>query len=700
MIDEKLTNRLADSNSPYLLQHAHNPVSWQEWGSEAFALAAEHNRLIFLSIGYSTCHWCHVMEHESFEDEEVAALINSAYIAIKVDREQRPDIDHIYMDVCQALTGSGGWPLTLILTPDQKPVFAGTYFPKRQKHGRPGLIEILSALAAEWRLNPQKFTDSAARIAGHFVEEGPVAYSFPDEKIVARGAETIVSGYDARFGGFTEAPKFPMGHMLELLLNYAFSRGDGELLNKVEHSLLAMYRGGIFDHIGGGFCRYSTDARWLVPHFEKMLYDNALLLRCYASAHKATGKAVYREVAESIAGYVLRDLTSPEGGFYAAEDADSEGHEGRFYVFSYDEFMQLAGEAEGKAFADFFGVTPSGNFEDGLNVLHLRQSPEESAANNGLSAAEFLQKLTDFRQRLFNYRSQRIRPLLDDKIITGWNGLMIGALAQAGRYLGRADLIDAARRATLFVIKNLATSRGRLFRCWRRGKAEITGFFEDYAFLTHGLLELFRSDYNPEWLKWAIELHDKSVDLFAGRQPGSYYETPVDGEKLLFRPRNITDGALPSARSLFADNSVLLASITGNSHFTDLATAIFADGANLMLRAPAATATMLNALRRYYQCPLRLLIHAEKLSDAESLAETIEEFYLPDSVVVLSAGESTDQILSSLLTDAELFHGSGPVVQICHKDRCLKPITGKAELLEALHQFSPSTRQTPINHHI
>ncbi|PKL46252.1 MAG: thioredoxin domain-containing protein [Candidatus Riflebacteria bacterium HGW-Riflebacteria-2] len=689
------TNRLAESNSPYLLQHAHNPVNWQEWSGEAFASAKELNRLVFLSIGYSTCHWCHVMEHESFEDEEVAALINSAYIAIKVDREQRPDIDQIYMDVCQALTGSGGWPLTIILTPDQKPLFAGTYFPKRQKHGRPGLIEILSALAAEWRLNQQKLKDSAQKIAEHFTENDGFACSFPDESIVTKGAEAIADGYDRRYGGFTDAPKFPMGHMLELLLNHAISKGDGELLNKVEHSLLAMYRGGIFDHLGGGFCRYSTDERWLVPHFEKMLYDNALLLRCYASAYRATGKAVYREVAEAISAYVLRDLENPQGGFYAAEDADSEGHEGRFYVFAYDEFMRLAGEDAGKACAGYFGVTPAGNFEDGLNVLHLSQSLEESAAACGMSADDFAQKLADFRQRLFTYRSQRTRPLLDDKIITSWNGLMLGALALAGRYLGRADLIDSARRAAVFVRKNLESSPGRLLRCWRRGKAEIDGFFEDYSFLAHGLLELFRSDYNPEWLKWSVELQEQAVALFAGRLPGSYYETPHDGEKLLFRPRNVTDGAVPSARSILADNSVLLAGITGDNRHLDIATAIFTDGANLMLRAPTATAAMLNALRRYYQYPLRLLIHAEKLADAEPLVETIEEFYLPDSVVVLSSGESSEQILRPLLTDAELLSVPGPVVQICHKDRCLRPVTSKAELLKTLHQFSSQTPAKP-----
>ncbi|HAE38585.1 MAG TPA: thioredoxin domain-containing protein [Candidatus Riflebacteria bacterium] len=695
MVSNSHANRLAESNSPYLLQHAHNPVNWQEWSGAAFALAKEQNRLVFLSIGYSTCHWCHVMEKESFEDEEVAALVNSAYIAIKVDREQRPDIDQIYMDVCQALTGGGGWPLTIILTPDQKPVFAGTYFPKRQKYGRPGLIEILSALAAEWRLNSQKLQDSAQKIAEHFAENTSIACSFPDESIVIKGVEEIAAGYDHQYGGFTAAPKFPMGHVLELLLNHAVCKGDGEMLKKVEHSLLAMYRGGIFDHLGGGFCRYSTDERWLVPHFEKMLYDNALLLRCYASAFKATGKAIYREVAEAISEYVLRDLENPDGGFYSAEDADSEGHEGRFYVFAYDEFMRLAGEDAGMALAGYFGVTPSGNFEDGLNVLHLSQSREESAALCGMAVDDFSHKLADFRQRLFVYRSQRTRPPLDDKVITGWNGLMLGALALTGRYLGRADLIDAARRAAVFVRKNLANSQGRLLRCWRRGKAEIDGFFEDYSFLAHGLLELFRGDYNPEWLKWAAELHTQAVALFAGRLPGSYYETPHDGEKLLFRPRNLTDGALPSARSILADNSVLLAGITGDNRYVDLAAAIFTDGASLMLRAPTATAAMLNALRRYYQYPLRILIHVEKLSDAEAFAETVEELYLPDSVVVISSGASGEQILKTLLTDSELFSSPGPVVQICHQNRCLKPVASKAELLKSLRHLSAQTPAKP-----
>ncbi|MBU1107469.1 MAG: thioredoxin domain-containing protein, partial [Candidatus Riflebacteria bacterium] len=398
-------NRLSASNSPYLLQHAYNPVDWHEWSNEAFALAKKQNRLIFLSIGYSTCHWCHVMEKESFEDEEVAALINSAYVAIKVDREQRPDIDQIYMDVCQAITGSGGWPLTLVLTPDQKPIFAGTYFSKRQKHGRPGLIEILSAIAAEWKLDSQKFLESAEQISAHFGRSKVSATRFPDEEIVTRGIAEISADYDPLYGGFTSAPKFPMGHVLELLLNYSINAADNDLLARVEHSLLAMCQGGIFDHIGGGFCRYSTDERWLVPHFEKMLYDNALLLRLYAAAYKATGKVIYKEVAEAVSTYVIRDLKSSDAGFYSAEDADSEGHEGKFYVFSCDEFMQLAGEENATLLAEYFGVTSAGNFEGGQNILHLRQNTQEYCSRHGLDGADFSKRLEEFRQKLFVYRS-------------------------------------------------------------------------------------------------------------------------------------------------------------------------------------------------------------------------------------------------------------------------------------------------------
>lgn len=681
-------NRLSKSNSPYLLQHAFNPVDWHEWGMEALQLAKDQNRLIFLSIGYSTCHWCHVMERESFEDEEVALLINSAFVAIKVDREQRPDIDQIYMDVCQAITGSGGWPLTLILTPEQEPVFAGTYFSKRQKYGRPGLMEILAAIHATWKTDPEKLIAGAKKVSHYFKNRPPSAIRFPEQKLVDQTVLAITADYDPVYGGFSSAPKFPMGHILELLLNYACDVSHRQMLAQVEYTLLSMYQGGLFDHLGGGFCRYSTDERWLIPHFEKMLYDNALLLRVYCKAFKVTENLFYKNVSDQICNYLLRDLRHTRGGFFAAEDADSEGHEGKFYVFTYEEFVALAGATMGEHLARFYGITPAGNFENGQNILHLSCSPEEFCQKHGLNFERFSQELARVQTALFALRAQRIRPSLDDKIITSWNGLIIGALASAGRLLGRASLIEAAQQAAEFVRENLCRPDGQLFRCWRNGKAEINGFFEDYAFLAHGLLELYRSDYNPGWLKWAVELHRQAAGLFASGTPGVYYETPENGEKLLFRPRNSFDGAIPSARAYYAENCVVLAAITGNSDFSDMATAIFAEAADLMHRAPSATAVMANAMRRFYTLPPRIVVFADKLADVEEFLAEIESSSSIDAVVVVCVHESQKCFYEELMADAGFLAASRkPVIQICTKDGCLAPVYDRESLKSVLLQL-------------
>lgn len=681
-------NRLSRSNSPYLLQHAFNPVDWHEWNPEALQLAKEQNRLIFLSIGYSTCHWCHVMERESFEDEEVALLINSAFVAIKVDREQRPDIDQIYMDVCQAVTGSGGWPLTLILTPDQEPVFAGTYFSKRQKHGRPGLMEILAAIHATWKTDPEKLIAGARKVSSYFKNRPASAIRFPEQKLVEQTVLAIAADYDPIFGGFSAAPKFPMGHVLELLLNHAHSESNQQLLAQVEYTLVSMYQGGMFDHIGGGFCRYSTDERWLIPHFEKMLYDNALLLRVYSEAFKITAKPVFMQISDQICTYLLRDLRHAQGGFFAAEDADSEGHEGKFYVFTYEEFIAIADPKMSDHLARFYGVTPQGNFENGKNIIHLRCFPEEFCQKYGLNFEKFSEELARLQTALFALRAKRIRPSLDDKIITSWNGLIIGALARAGRLLGRASLIEAAQQAAEFVQHNLCRTDGQLLRCWRNGKAEINGFFEDYAFLVHGLLELYRSDYNPTWLKWAVELNLQAAGLFASGTPGGYYETPENGEKLLFRPRNSFDGAIPSARSFYADNCVILAAITGKNEFSDMATAIFAEAADLMHRAPAATAVMANALRRFYTLPPRIVIIADKLGDVEEFLAEIECSKLVDAAVIVCVHESQKRIYEKIVADSHFLNSSQkPIIQICTKAGCLAPVYDRESLKNLLQQM-------------
>jgi len=685
-VSEKAPNKLYKSNSPYLLQHAFNPVDWHEWSDEAFNIAREQNKLVFLSIGYSTCHWCHVMEHESFEDIDVAAILNSAFVAIKVDREQRPDIDMIYMDVCQALTGSGGWPLTLILTPEQKPVFAGTYFPKRQKYGRPGLMEILAAINAAWQTEPQKLIDSAEKITGYFLPERSEGGRFPAEELVKSGAAAIENDYDEEYGGFSMAPKFPMGHVLSFLLHCSLQNSNDDLLNKVKTTLKRMYMGGIHDHIGGGFCRYSTDEKWLVPHFEKMLYDNALLLEVYADAWKLTGENLFKVSAESISSYVMRDLRSDKGAFYSAEDADSEGHEGRFYVFSKDEFARLAGD-EADLLADFLGVSEKGNFENATSIIHLRASAKDFCLKKSLDPQCFKEKVDNLRQKLFSYREKRVRPSLDDKVIVSWNGLMIGALAKSGRIFHRSDLVEAAEKAAEFVRKNLCDEHCNLKRYWRKGRGDGSGFFEDYAFLIRGLLELYRSNYDAVILEWAIQLAESVIEKFAGRMPGEYYESPVDSEKLIFRPKNRHDGALPSARAVFADACVSMHVLTEKQKYADLAAAIFADGAALMARVPSATAMLLNAMRRFYRRPDRVLITGEKIQDAESLV-SVTDCALAENCLIVSLSEKDRQILAPLLENpGQLDSNTRVKAVVCTGNSCLPPVFDAENLARVLNRI-------------
>lgn len=689
-MSDKAPNKLSRSNSPYLLQHAFNPVEWYEWCDEAFSLARDQNKLVFLSIGYSTCHWCHVMEHESFEDSEVAAILNSAFVSIKVDREQRPDIDMIYMDICQALTGSGGWPLTLILTPDQKPVFAGTYFPKRQKYGRPGLIELLAAINAAWQTEPQKLISSAEKITGYFLSERSEAGRFPAEELVKSGVEAIEADYDDEHGGFSPAPKFPMGHVLSFLLQYSVQSADDDLLKKVKNTLARMFMGGIHDHIGGGFCRYSTDEKWLVPHFEKMLYDNALLLEVYVDAWKQTGEELFRTAAESICRYVMRDLRSGQGGFYSAEDADSEGHEGRFYVFSKSEFAALAGD-DRELLAEYFGVSEKGNFENSTNILNLKDSAAGFCQRKSIDLADFNAKINRLAQKLFDFRGKRVRPSLDDKIITSWNGLMIGSLACAGRILGRSELIENAEAAAEFIRTHLCEDDCSLKRFWRNGRAEGAGFFEDYAFLIRGLLELYRSNYDARIFAWAVKLTESVLEKFAGRIPGEYYESAADGEKLIFRPKNRHDGAIPSARAVFADICVTLHVLTGRQRYADLAAAIFADGAELMARVPSATAMLLNAMRRFYQPPTRILITGNSIKDAEALVSAADSVAIESCLIVCLVNNDLT-ILEPLLESSNAIVSDESVKAfVCKGNSCLPPVYDAEGLVKVLGAIVKNT---------
>lgn len=517
----KKTNRLIHEKSPYLLQHAYNPVDWYPWSEEAFEKAKREEKPIFLSIGYSTCHWCHVMERESFEDEEVARVLNRDFVAIKVDREERPDVDHVYMTVCQAMTGQGGWPLTVLMTPEKKPFFAGTYFPKRSKYGRTGLLEILERVADAWK---RKRTDLLQ--AGNRVTEAirgnmdPAVRGELSEEMLTGAYEQLSDQFDERYGGFGQSPKFPRPHDFLFLLRHWKRTGEERALQMVEKTLEAMRRGGIYDHVGFGFSRYSVDDRWHTPHFEKMLYDNALLAVAYLEAYQVTGKEAYARVAREIFTYVLRDMTSPEGGFYSAEDADSEGEEGKFYLWTPEEIREVLGAGMGRLFCECYGVTDAGNFE-GKNILHqIGISLSAVAVRHGMGMDELEQKLEEARRKLFQAREQRVRPHRDDKILTSWNALMIVALSRGARVLGERRYADAAEGAARFILKTLRRGDGRLLARYRDGEAAIPAFLDDYAFLAWGLIELYEATLRVEYLRRAADLAREMLDLFGDDRGG------------------------------------------------------------------------------------------------------------------------------------------------------------------------------------
>ena len=474
-------NRLIFSSSPYLLQHARNPVDWYPWGPDAFARATREDKPIFLSIGYSTCHWCHVMEHESFEDVAVAAFLNEHFVSIKVDREERPDVDHIYMSVCQAMMGSGGWPLTIFMTPGQMPFYAGTYFPKTDRFGRPGFLRALEALATVWRNERHKATAIGEQIRASLEANGGSTPSAMGSDVLSLAVRSFAASYDGAHGGFSVAPKFPIPHALSFLLRMQDRSGDAEVLRMVEQTLRAMHRGGIYDHVGYGFCRYSTDEKWLVPHFEKMLYDNALLAMAYSDAFLVTKNEEYADVLRQIFLYIEREMTSPDGAFYSAENADSEGEEGKFYAFSMREFATIIGGDHADALAEYFGVTPEGNFEHARNVLHVAVDPDDWRSRHGFTVADAAALLEQARARLFDARARRIHPSLDDKVLTSWNGLMIAALAKAGAALNDDRYIRAAARAADFLLATMRTPEGGLLRRSRNGESGIDGFLEDCA---------------------------------------------------------------------------------------------------------------------------------------------------------------------------------------------------------------------------
>ena len=688
-------NRLVFEQSPYLLQHAANPVDWHPWGEEAFEKARREDKPIFLSIGYATCHWCHVMEHESFEDDEVAEVLNRHFVPIKVDREERPDVDRVYMSaVTQVLGGQGGWPLTVVLTPDRKPFFAATYIPKHGRFGRPGLMELAPEIARVWKEERQKVVDTADRIAEAL---GKVSGGAPGGELgladIEQAAAQFAREFDPIHGGFGSAPKFPVPHNLSLLLRVADRTGKDHPRGMAEATLRAMRQGGIHDHIGFGFHRYSTGAEWLGPHFEKMLYDQALLAVAYIEAFQVTRKAEYERTAREIFTYVLRDMTSPEGAFYSAEDADSEGEEGKFYLWTPAEVLSVLGEEAGKFFAEIHNITEDGNCRDeatgastGSSIPHLRKPIREIAAEHGMGEEELLSRLGDSRAKLFAAREKRIHPLKDDKILTDWNGLMIAALARGAMALGAPEYAAAARRAADYILGHLRTGEGRLLKRSRNGQAGLPAHLEDYAFLIWGLTDLYEATFAVGYLEQANALQETLLDHFWDPADGGFFQTADDAEGLLVRGKEIYDGATPSGNSVAAYNLLRIGRMTGNSDYEQRAgQTLKAFSANIA-RIPHAHSFALMAVDFAAGPGLEIVIAGPAGSPGvQAMADAVRQAFLPRAVLLHRPEGDAPAITKLAPFTRDQVPRSGAVTgYICRDFTCREPITSLGEFRRAL----------------
>ncbi|MBA4603815.1 thioredoxin domain-containing protein [Thermoactinomyces mirandus] len=672
-------NRLSHEKSPYLLQHAHNPVDWYPWGEEALEKAKQEDKPIFLSIGYSTCHWCHVMARESFEDEEVAKVLNEGFISIKVDREERPDVDQVYMTVCQAMTGQGGWPLTIIMTPEQKPFFAGTYLPKQAMYGRMGLMDLLGKISKLWKEERNRAYDVGDQIVEavkdylNSMEAGEVQVEIADHAY-----EQFASQFDEVYGGFGSAPKFPRPHDLLFLLRYYRRTGEPEALQMVTTTLDAMRRGGIFDHLGYGFARYSVDREWLVPHFEKMLYDNALLAIAYLETFQVTKEKRYADVAREIFQYVLRDMKSPEGAFFSAEDADSEGVEGKFYVWTPREIANVLGENDGGIFCQAYGVTEEGNFEHQTSILNqIGVRLDEVAETYGLTLEELQQKLSGWRRQLFAAREKRVHPGKDDKILTSWNGLMIAALARGARVMGEMEYADAASRAARFISDKLVREDGRLLARYRDGEAAYPGYLDDYAFLAWGLMELYEATFQPDDLERAVSLTREMLDLFRDKDHGGLYFYGKDAESLFARPKEIYDGAMPSGNSVAALNLIRLARLTSDQTLIKEANRQIRAFARTVEASPISYSFYLMALL-FAQGPGKEIVISGPLNDEKTkeMIRLVQTAYLPEAVIAFHNQEDAATVKFFVPQTEEKPGQSGePRVYICENYACQAPIS-------------------------
>jgi hypothetical protein len=684
-----MANHLRDEKSPYLLQHVENPVDWYPWGEEALEKAKRESRPILLSIGYATCHWCHVMAHESFEDEAVAKILNEHFVAIKVDREERPDLDQIYMTVCQALTGRGGWPLNVFLTPDAKPFFAGTYFPRTSRAGLTGFTDVLRYVAQLWEKERERIVKASEDITQALQPKADAARHAQtlDEAVLRKGYEQLSRSFDPHWGGFGAAPKFPTPHHLTFLLRWHWRSHNSEALNMVERTLVEMRKGGIFDHVGFGFSRYSVDEKWLVPHFEKMLYDQALLAMAYVEAFQATGKEPYGQVAREIFTYVLRDMTSPEGAFFSAEDADSEGKEGWFYVWTPNEVREVLGPVDGDLYCRFFDITDAGNFEHGRSIPHIRIPATVFADNVGMTSAEFRERLEAARERLFQARRRRIPPLKDDKILTSWNGLMIAALAKAHQALQEPAYGQAAWHAADFLLRTQRTGDGRLRRRYRNGHVANPGYLDDYAFLTWGLLELYQSTFDVTLLEEALALTRKMLELFWDGVDGGFFYTAHDNEALILRDKEIYDGATPSGNSVAVLNLLRLARLIGDPALEEKGEQALRTFSGLVGDYPMAYTQFLNAVD-FSLGPTQEIVIAGDADDpaTQALMAVARGGFHTNRVLLLREGGDAGDRLGRLAPFAAALHpvNGRPTAFVCENFTCRQPIVDAEELSAAL----------------
>jgi len=693
---ERRPNRLISEKSPYLLQHAFNPVDWHPWGPEAFEKAGKENKPIFLSIGYSTCHWCHVMEQESFEDPEIAKLMNEALVCIKVDREERPDIDSIYMTVCQMMTGSGGWPLTIIMTPDKKPFFAATYLPKQSRFGRIGMLELIPRIQELWQLRQDKVIGSAEQIAQHLKQIPSDSQGEQLEKSTLEMAfQQLSEVFDEQYGGFGKAPKFPTPHNLTFLLRYWRRTGDKRALGMVEKSLQAMRQGGFYDHIGFGFHRYSTDSQWLVPHFEKMLYDQALLAIAYTEAYQATEKQEYRKTVQEIFNYILRDMIAPEGGFYSAEDADSEGEEGKFYLWTEEEIRQILPQEEADLIVRVFNIEEEGNFAEeasgrrtGRNILHFRKSLPEIVNDLQIPQEALKKHLEEARQKLFAARQRRVHPHKDDKILTDWNGLMIAALAKGAQVLDEPRYAEAARRAADFILAHLRDSTGRLYHRYRDGEAAVPAFLDDYAYLVWGLIELYETTFEVAYLQTALDLSNYMLKHFWDDNNGGLYFTADDAESLLVRKKEIYDGAMPSGNSIAMLNLLRLGRMTANPELEEKALQIGLAFSKSVLQSPASYTQLMTALDFAVGPSYEVVIAGNmQAGDTKNMFQALRRAFIPNKVIHFRPTEEEPPEIARLAEFTKYLSSieGQATAYVCQNYNCKLPTTDIGKMLGLLN---------------